>query len=45
MKTFTAVLIMIGSLLALGTEYFVNKQGNDASYLRGRRRSLCGSAR
>jgi tetratricopeptide (TPR) repeat protein len=31
MKTLTAVLIMIGSLPALGTEYFVNKQGNDAN--------------
>jgi len=31
MKTFTIVLIMIGTLPALGAEYFVNKQGNDAN--------------
>jgi len=31
MKTLTVVLIMIGTLPALGAEYFVNRQGNDAN--------------
>ena len=31
MKTLTIVLIMISSLPALGSEYFVNKQGSDAN--------------
>jgi tetratricopeptide (TPR) repeat protein len=31
MRTLTAVLIVIGSLPALGAEYFVNKQGSDAN--------------
>ena len=31
MKTLTIVLIAIGTLPALGAEYFVNKQGNDAN--------------
>jgi hypothetical protein len=31
MKALTVVLIMIGTLPALGAEYFVNKQGNNAN--------------